>query len=444
MANSVVLGMQWGDEGKGKIVDLLCAAFDGVVRFQGGNNAGHTVKFGDRHFALHLIPSGVLHEGKECLLGNGMVIDPDAFFREVEGLVAEGVDASDRLFISDRAHVILAAHRALDRAREAARGGAKIGTTAKGIGPAYENKSSRIGLRMCDLGASDLDARLARLLGRLGAELDGTDEEMPDPVAVAKQCRAWAERLEPHLVNGAYVLDEWIAGGRSLLFEGAQGALLDVDHGTYPYVTSSNTSAGGVATGSGISPRAIDGTIGVLKAYTTRVGSGPFLTELEDETGGFLQERGNEIGTTTGRPRRCGWLDTVVARYSRMINGVDTIALTKLDVLDTFEEVSVCTGYRIGGEVRREHPSSLDELAKAEPVYKTVPGWQKNTVGILEFEDLPEAARDYVSLIEDEVGAEVGLVSTGPRREETILRHGGRLSDLTGGRLEAVVANRGA
>jgi adenylosuccinate synthase len=293
---------------------------------------------------------------------------------------------------------------------------------------------------MCDLAADDLEVRLARLLGRLGAELEATGEAMPDLEVVKEQCLEWAERLAPHLVNGAYLLDEWIAGGGSLLFEGAQGALLDLDHGTYPFVTSSNTSAGGVATGSGVSPRAIDGTIGVLKAYTTRVGSGPFLTELLDETGGFLRDRGNEIGTTTGRPRRCGWLDTVVARYSRMINGVDTIALTKLDVLDTFEKIRICTGYRIDGEVRREHPSSLAELARVEPVYKTVPGWQANTVGILEFDDLPEAARDYVSRIEDEVGAEIGLVSTGPRREETILRHGGRLSELTGGRLGAVAA----
>ncbi len=444
MANSVVLGMQWGDEGKGKIVDLLCAAFDAVVRFQGGNNAGHTVKFGDRHFALHLIPSGILHPGKRCLLGNGMVIDPDAFFEEVEGLRTAGVDTDGRLLIADRAHLILPAHRALDRVRERARGRAMIGTTAKGIGPAYEHKASRIGLRMCDLAASDLEARVTALLGRIGAELESYGEPALDAATEVERCRAWAARLAPYLRNGAYLLDEWIARGDSLLFEGAQGALLDIDHGTYPYVTSSNTSAGGVATGSGAAPGAIDGAIGVLKAYTTRVGGGPFLTELDDRIGRFLQERGNEVGTTTGRPRRCGWLDTVVARYSRILNGVDSIALTKLDVLDTLAEIRICTGYRIGGEVRREIPSSLDDLAAAEPVYRTLPGWQTDTVGTVDFDQLPEAARDYIAVIEDEVGAPVGLVSTGPRREETVLRAGGRLAELTGGRLEAILAERGA
>ncbi len=442
MANSVVLGMQWGDEGKGKIVDLLCSAFDAVVRFQGGNNAGHTVKFGDRHFALHLIPSGVVHPGKKCLLGNGMVIDPDAFFGEIEGLLKEDVDAADRLFVSDRAHVILPAHRALDRAREAARGGAMIGTTAKGIGPAYENKASRVGLRMCDLAASDLEARVERLASRLNAELAALGQPQIDATAEVERCRAWAERLAPHLRNSAYLVNGWIEAGESMLFEGAQGALLDIDHGTYPYVTSSNTTAGGVAAGSGAAPGAIDGVIGVLKAYTTRVGAGPFTTEVVGGVGEYLQDRGNEVGTTTGRPRRCGWLDTVVARYSQMVNGVDSIALTKLDVLDSLEEIQICTAYRIDGEERRELPSTLDELARAEPIYRTVPGWQSETVGVLEYDDLPQAARDYVSVIEDEVGAPVGLVSSGPRREETILR-GGRLEQLTGGRLEAVLANRG-
>jgi adenylosuccinate synthase len=444
MANSVVLGMQWGDEGKGKIVDLLGAAFDAVVRFQGGNNAGHTVKFGDRHFALHLIPSGVLHPGKRCLLGNGMVIDPDAFFEELEGLEARGVDVAGRLFVSDRAQVILPVYRQLDIAREEARGKAMIGTTAKGIGPAYENKASRSGLRMIDLSASDLEARLERLLGRIGAELVHLGKPAPDLGEALALCRSWAERLGPMLRNSVYLLHEWIAEGDAILFEGAQGVLLDVDHGTYPYVTSSNTSAGGVATGSGMAPQAVDGSIGVLKAYTTRVGSGPFVTELEGTVGEYLRDRGNEFGTTTGRPRRCGWLDTVVARYSRMINGVDAVALTKLDVLDTLEEIRICVAYRVDGEVRRELPASLDELARAEPVYESVPGWQSDTVGIVEFDQLPAAARDYIGLIEEEVGAPVGLVSTGPRREETVLRRGTRLTELTGGRLEAVLENRGA
>jgi adenylosuccinate synthase len=435
--------MQWGDEGKGKIVDLLGAAFDAVVRFQGGNNAGHTVQFGDRHFALHLIPSGVLHPGKRCLLGNGMVIDPDAFFEELEGLSEQGVDVEGRLFISDRAHVILPAYRALDLAREEARGKAMIGTTAKGIGPAYENKASRAGLRMGDLSEPDLEARVERLLGRVGAELEQLGKSAPSVAEEVERCRRWAERLRPMLRNSVYLLHDWMADGDSILFEGAQGVLLDVDHGTYPYVTSSNTSAGGVATGSGIAPRAVDGSIGVLKAYTTRVGSGPFVTELEGQLGEYLRDRGNEFGTTTGRPRRCGWLDTVVARYSRMINGVDAIALTKLDVLDTLDEIQICVGYRIDGEMRRDVPASLDELARAEPLYRALPGWKSGTVGIVEFDDLPQAARNYIAVVEEEVGAPVGLVSTGPRREETVLRRGTRLTELTGGRLEAVLENRG-
>ena len=443
MANSVVLGMQWGDEGKGKIVDLLCAAFDAVVRFQGGNNAGHTVKFRDRHFALHFVPSGAVHEDMKCLLGNGMVIEPDALFEELAKLAEAGVDTDGRLFISSRAHLILPAHRALDRAREAARGSDMIGTTAKGIGPAYETKAARIGLRLCDLFASDFDARIEHLLGRLSYELEGYGEPAVDVAAEAELCRSWGDRLRPYLCNGVYMVHGWIEAGESVLFEGAQGALLDIDHGTYPYVTSSNTSVGGVSTGSGVPPGSIDGVIGVLKAYTTRVGAGPFITELHDEVGTFLQDRGNEFGTTTGRRRRCGWLDAVVARYSRMLNGVDTIALTKMDVLDTLEEIQICTGYRIGGEVRRELPSTLDELAVAEPVYRTVPGWKSDTVGIVDYDQLPQAARDYIEVIEEEVGAPVGLVSTGPRREETMLREGNRLSELTGGGLEAVLAERG-
>ncbi len=464
MANTVVIGMQWGDEGKGKIVDLLCPAFDAVVRFQGGDNAGHTVKFGDRHFALHLVPSGILHEGTRCVLGNGMVINPDALFRELEALAAAGVEAAGRLFVSSRAHVLMPFHAELDRAREAARGRRKIGTTSRGIGPAYEAKASRYGLRVCDLAAAGRSPRLDAAIAKVAAELDGLaaaarptapgDPVVEPPAASAPptapidrdaevaRCRDWGERLEPYVRETAYLLNAWIDRGESLLFEGAQGTLLDLDHGTYPYVTSSSASAGGASTGTGVAPGRIDGVLGVLKAYTTRVGGGPFVTELEDETGGFLRERGNEFGTTTGRPRRCGWFDAVVARHSRMINGVGAVALTKLDVLDDLDQVRVCVAYRIDGEERRDLPATVAELERAEPVYRSVPGWGGSTVGTLEFEELPARARDYVALLEEEVGAPVAIISTGPRREETIVRDGTPLDRLASGRLEEVRRQR--
>lgn len=423
MSNTIVLGMQWGDEGKGKIVDLLCSAFDIVVRFQGGNNAGHTVKFGDRHFALHLIPSGILRPGTPCLLGNGMVIDPDALFEEMEGLEAAGVDFGDRLLISDRAHVLLPLHRAVDLAREAASGKAKIGTTARGIGPTYEAKAARFGLRMTDLVSPRLEARLTRLHSHFVPELESLGfEEIPTLESLVTQCRAWGERLEPHLVDGHDRLHTWMEAGKSVLFEGAQGALLDLDHGTYPYVTSSSPCAGGACTGSGVAPRDIQGVLGVLKAYTSRVGMGPFVSELDDETGEYLRARGNEFGTTTGRPRRCGWLDLVAARYSRRLNGVDAIALTKLDVLDTLEEIPVCVAYRVEGRTVDRFPADIERLEDAEPVLETLPGWNRDTVGTLRFEELPQNAQDYVTYIEDHVGTPVGIVSTGPRREETIVR----------------------
>ncbi len=429
MANVVVTGMQWGDEGKGKVVDLLCPAFDAVVRFQGGNNAGHTVKFadgtGERHFALHLIPSGILRPDMHCVLGNGMVIAPEALFAELERLAEAGVRPDGRLWVSDRAQVLLPGHAESDREREAARGERKIGTTAKGIGPAYEAKVARRGIRVADLEAPDLADKLAAGRALVGRPL--ATEELDRLVAA---CRAWGERLQPFTANTAYRLDDWIREGKSVLFEGAQGVLLDVDHGTYPYVTSSNATAGGAATGSGVPPSKIDGSIGVLKAYTTRVGEGPFPTELEDEAGEFLRKRGNEFGTTTGRPRRCGWLDLVVARYACLVNGVDSIALTKLDVLDTFETIDVCVGYEIDGYEVTEVPARLDRLASAQPVYRTLPGWRQDTVGCLGYEDLPENARRYVEFVEEALGTEIGILSTGPKREETIVRPGGRLAEL--------------
>lgn len=439
MANVVIVGMQWGDEGKGKVVDLICPAFDAVVRYQGGNNAGHTVKFADRHFALHLIPSGILHEGTTCVLGNGMVVAPDAFFEELRGLEEAGIDASGRLFVSRRAHAVLPTAVLLDKAREDARGDLKIGTTTRGIGPTYEGKISRFGLRLCDLGSDRLEERLRALLSRVEAELKTLGGEgVGRPARLADQCRGWYERLEPYLEDTELLLHNWHKEGKSLLLEGAQGTLLDVDHGTFPYVTSSNSTAGGAATGTGLPPTALTGALGVLKAYATRVGEGPFATELEDATGEFLRARGNEFGTTTGRPRRCGWLDLVSARYAQRINGIGSIALTKLDVLDELDEIKVCVGYRKGDTVHRDYGVAFEGDKPFEPVYATLPGWKQSTVGARELSDLPVAARDYLEMIEDEVGAPIGLVSTGPRREETILCP--TLEALLGERCAAVAA----
>lgn len=443
MANVVIVGMQWGDEGKGKIVDLLCPAFDGVVRYQGGHNAGHTVRFRDQHFSLHLIPSGILHPDMLCVLGNGMVVAPDALLGELARLYEAGVRFDGRLFLSNRAHVLLPCHAELDKAREESQGAGKIGTTSRGIGPAYESKVSRYGLRMVDLFAPDLEERLRVLLSRIQHELTSLKgEPLAGPAAYADQCREWAERLRPSLRDTEQLLNGWIREGKSILFEGAQGALLDVDHGTYPYVTSSNSTAGGACTGTGVPPTRIDGAIGVLKAYTTRVGGGPFPSELSGSTADFLRSRGNEFGTTTGRPRRCGWFDGVVARYAQLLNGVDTVALTKLDVLDDFDEIPVCVAYKLHGETLRNLPPDRRSLEAAEPVLRTMKGWKRSTVGALDEADLPQEARDYVDFIEQEIEAPVTFISTGPRREETIVREQESLIRLTSGRLGKVIEQR--
>jgi adenylosuccinate synthase len=433
MANVIIVGMQWGDEGKGKIVDLICPAFDGVVRYQGGHNAGHTVKFRDRHFALRLIPSGILHPEMLCVMGNGMVVAPDALLEELEQLASSGVDVGGRLFLSNRAHVLLSCHAALDRAREAARGPNRIGTTSRGIGPAYEAKASRSGLRTCDLFAPDLEQLLAVQLDRAQAELANLGgEDLPPLSAYLEQCRAWAGRLERYLAATEQLLNTWIDQGKSLLFEGAQGTLLDLDHGTYPFVTSSNSTAGGASTGTGVAPTRIDGAIGVLKAYTTRVGGGPFPGELTDARGEFLRKRGNEFGTVTGRPRRCGWLDTVAARYARLLNGIDTIALTKLDVLDEFDAIPVCVGYRSASGEVLDMPPTVAEIAALQPVYECRPGWQSSTFGISSYDELPPKAKEYLAFLEQQTGVEVGCISTGPERNQTIVRSGSRLQHLLG------------
>jgi len=443
MANVVIVGMQWGDEGKGKIVDLLCPAFDGVVRYQGGHNAGHTVRFKDRHFSLQLIPSGILHPDMLCVLGNGMVIAPDALLSELGRLFEAGVRFDGRLFISNRAHVLLPCHAILDKAREEARGGGKIGTTSRGIGPAYEAKASRFGLRMVDLFAPDMEDILRVQLSRIQTELTSLGgEALASPAAYADQCREWAEKLKPSLRDTEQLLNGWMRDGKSLLFEGAQGALLDIDHGTYPYVTSSNSTAGGACTGTGVAPTRIDGAIGVLKAYTTRVGGGPFPSELSGATADFLRRRGNEFGTVTGRPRRCGWFDSVVARYAQLLNGVGAVALTKLDVLDDFDEIPVCVAYKLHGETLRDFPPDRRSLESAEPVLRTMKGWKTSTVGTLDEADLPQAARDYIDFIESEIEAPVSMISTGPRREETLIREHPALARFTSGRLGQVIEQR--
>jgi adenylosuccinate synthase len=371
-----------------------------------------------------------------------MVIAPDAFFAELERLHAAGVESEGRLFVSNRAHAVMPYAPLLDQAREAARGKDKIGTTSRGIGPTYEAKASRYGFRLGDLGTALFEQRLPRAVERVAAELKSLGgEESPSVEEVLTTCRQWAERLRPFLTDTEDLLHAWMEEGKNLLLEGAQGTFLDVDHGTYPFVTSSNSTAGGAAIGTGLPPNAITGAIGVLKAYTTRVGEGPFATEEQGDIEEHLRQRGNEFGTTTGRPRRCGWLDVVASRYSRRINGVEAIALTKLDVLDSLAEIPVCTGYRVGGAVVRDYTLAL-ESGEGEPIYKTMKGWQRETVGILEWEDLPQEARDYIDFIEQEVGAAVSLISTGPRREETLVRRGPALDRLLGEGVEAVLQGR--
>ena len=443
MANVIVVGMQWGDEGKGKIVDLLCPAYDVVARYQGGHNAGHTVKFKDRHFSLTLIPSGILHPGLACVLGNGMVVDPEALFAEIGKLRESEVNVRGRLFVSNRAQVLLPPHAALDKAREAKRGEGKIGTTGRGIGPAYETKASRLGLRVCDLWASDLEQRLRVQLAHIEQEILALGGgPLGHPAALADRCRGYRDELKPMVIDTGLALSTWMKEGKTVLFEGAQGTLLDVDHGTYPFVTSSSSTAGGACTGTGVPPNKIDGSLGVVKAYSTRVGGGPFPSELHGVLGEFLRKRGNEYGTVTGRPRRTGWLDLVALRYACRLNGTTAIALTKLDVLDVQDEIEICVAYRYHGSELREFPAELEVLEKCEPVYRKVKGWQRNIAGLLEEDQLPQTANDYVRMIEQELETPIVMVSTGPRREETILRELDVLDRLTSGRVHHVLAQR--
>jgi adenylosuccinate synthase len=422
--NLAVVGAQWGDEGKGKIVDLLCEDYDVVARFQGGHNAGHTVKFADKHFALRLIPSGITHRDKLCLLGNGMVIDPEALLSEIDSLRAAGVVIEENLLVSDSAHCILPYHKALDLAREESAGIARIGTTGRGIGPAYESKVGRYGIRVADL----LDPEVLRQKieftcaerNAVLAEVYG--KEKLDAGKLFDDYLRYGEILADRITNGTLWINEKIRSGKRVMFEGAQGTMLDIDHGTYPFVTSSNTVVGGVCTGLGVAPKHIRMVIGVAKAYTTRVGGGAFPTELNDETGEHLRKRGNEFGTVTGRPRRTGWLDLPVLRTSAMLNGLDELAVTKLDVLDDLDELLVCTSYKVRGESWKTFPAFAVAHNDYQPEYRTFKGWKQSTAGTTRYEELPVEARDYVRFIEDETETRASIISTGPRREETIER----------------------
>ncbi len=424
--NVVVVGTQWGDEGKGKIVDLLTDRAHAVVRFQGGHNAGHTLVINGKKTVLHLIPSGVLRDGVMCLIGNGVVLSVSALFEEVDELTRNGVDVVKRLRVSESCPLILPYHVALDHAREKARGKSAIGTTGRGIGPAYEDKVSRRGLRVADLlDAQTFGEKLKVVMDYHNHALKNYFQcDTVDYRKTLDEFSGLAERLRPLVDDVPELLYQYRRDGKRVMFEGAQGTLLDIDHGTYPYVTSSNTCSGAAATGSGVGPGQLEYVLGITKAYTTRVGAGPFPTELNDSIGDRLGERGNEFGATTGRKRRCGWYDAVIMRRTNQLNGVTGLCVTKLDVLDGFDTIRVCTAYRYEGKVRTTPPSGADALAKCEPVYEEVPGWKESTLGVRQFDKLPVNAQKYLKKIEEFTEARIDLISTGAERDDTIvLRH---------------------
>jgi adenylosuccinate synthase len=424
MSAVVVVGAQWGDEGKGKVVDLLTREADIVVRFQGGNNAGHTVITNGEKYSLHLIPSGILHPGKRCFIANGVVLDPAEFNEEIELLSSRGVAITpDNLSVSLSTHLIMPYHRALDQARESSRGADKIGTTGRGIGPCYEDKVARTGIRAGDLADQDLLVKKIEYnLVEKNALLSLYKQKTFTVRQVMDEVQAGGEKLLPFLADIPEQIESCLKNGGNVMFEGAQGSLLDVDHGTYPFVTSSNTLSGGAAAGSGVAPWALSRIIGIVKAYTTRVGSGPFPTELASDIGSYLRGQGKEFGTTTGRPRRCGWLDAVILRNSVRLNGLTEIALTKLDVLSGLKELNLCTAYKYKGKTILYPPQEENGLDKAEPVYETLPGWSEDISGALRWEELPHAARGYVNRMEALLGVRVKIVSVGADRDQTILR----------------------
>ena len=421
--NVVVIGTQWGDEGKGKIVDWLTDSVAAVVRFQGGNNAGHTLVVGGKKTILRLIPSGILHDGVRCFIGSGVVVSPQALFEEIEELKKAGVDVESRLTIAPTCPLILPYHKALDHAREAAKGDKKIGTTGRGIGPAYEDKVARRAVRMIDLfNLPVLKEKLQANVALYNAQLQHLyNQQAVDFEQVYQEVVQYADRIKPLIGDVSNTLYNIHKAGGKILFEGAQGTLLDIDYGTYPFVTSSNCVAGAASAGAGVAPQMLDYVLGIVKAYTTRVGSGPFPTELFDDTGKLLAERGNEFGSVTGRPRRCGWFDAPALRRSLQINGVTGMCITKLDVMDTLPEIKICTGYKIGDKTVDILPFGSDEVALCVPIYETLPGWQANTFGVQKYEDLPENARRYLQRLQELVGVPVSIVSTGPDRVQTII-----------------------
>jgi adenylosuccinate synthase len=425
----VVVGAQWGDEGKGKVVDYLAASFDNVARYAGGHNAGHTVIFDGLKFILQLIPSGILRPGKKAIIGPGTVVDPAALVAELDNLLKANVDYRGRLFLSNRAHLVFPYHRELDKAAEAARGAGKIGTTSRGIGPAYEDKMARRGIRACDLLDPDgFREKFERVIQEKRAISQGTYGRTLDDAGALEQYLALGERLKDLIVDTSYLIQRAMDKGESILFEGAQGTMLDIDHGTYPYVTSSSAISGGVCTGLGVPPTKITGVVCVSKAYTTRVGSGPFPTEMQDLEASEVRDRGKEFGAVTGRPRRCGWLDLENLRYAKLLNGMDSLVITKLDVFDGQSEIQVCIGYRYKGRPLTEMPADLEILCNVTPEYKTLPGWQTPTSAIRELKHLPEKARDYLKFISDQLQVEIGMISTGPERDATIVAPGSRLA----------------
>jgi len=420
--NLAVVGLQWGDEGKGKIVDILSERFDCVARYQGGHNAGHTVIIGSKKHVLHLVPSGIFHPNTKCVIGSGVVLDPLALIEETQAIEKTGAQTRGRLFVSNRCHLILPYHRVLEAAIELQLGERKIGTTSRGIGPAYEDKMGRRGLRMCDLMDTDtLRDKIRHNVADKNRALAAMNyPQTIDPEPIGDSYERFAEKIRPFVIDTSAYLNGLLRQGKSVLFEGAQATLLDIDHGTFPFVTSSNSSSGGISSGLGIAPKHVHTVVGITKAYTTRVGSGPFPTESTDAAGDELRNRGVEFGSTTGRPRRCGWFDGPAARYSTMINSLDSVVVTKLDVLDSFAEIPFCVDYKYKGSVIKEFPAEIEVLAKIEPVYKQLPGWHTSIAATREWSKLPTKAQDYLKFLSDYLSVPLSMVSTGSDRDETI------------------------
>lgn len=423
MSCSVILGAQWGDEGKGKIVDMYSRQADVVVRYQGGHNAGHTVWVNKEKYVLHLIPSGIIHKETINIIGNGVVVELDALIKEINGLSERGIEFTNRFFLSDRAHIIMPYHTLFDKHKEALKGAKKIGTTGRGIGPAYMDKTGRMGIRICDLfNNAVLESKVRSNVEEVNVYAEKIFGLPPvSAEAMIADCKRFAAEIKPYVADTAVLINKYISEGKKIMLEGAQGTMLDVDFGTYPFVTSSNGTAGGACTGSGVSPRSIRSIAGVMKAYTTRVGSGPFPTELFDKDGELLRKTGDEFGASTGRPRRCGWLDLVAAKYAVMINGLDYIALTKLDVLSCMEKIKVCTGYEIDGKVLYTFPAEIDVLDRIKPVYKEFPGWMCDISKARSIDDLPINAKNYVNFIKDYLKISFCVVSVGADRQDTIV-----------------------